>query len=497
MNILSVAEIREWDKFTISSKQITSDQLMEQAASACVNWIEENIPSEDFIIFCGKGNNGGDGLAIARLLKERGNNIVIYILSEDGSDDFSINLDRLERAGLKYEVVESFPAIKNTSVLIDAIFGSGLNRPADGLTKEWINGINKSGNEVISIDIPSGLFADKPSKDIPVIRAKYTLTFQSMKLAFLMAENEEFTGDVQVLEIGLDPEFLHTVASKYFLTDDGAASGIFKPRKKFAHKGNFGHALLLAGSRGKMGAAVLAAKAAVHSGSGLVTTYLPGAGNDIMQVSIPEVMCISDAHGEMITDIPEEIEKYNVVGVGPGIGKDARTVNMLRKLLEQYSKRIILDADALNMLGENGDLLSALPQDSILTPHPKEFERLFGKTDDEFARVELAANKAVGLRIIIVLKGHHTAVCLPDGTIHFNNNGNAGMAKGGSGDTLTGILTSLVGQKYSSQDAAILGVYLHGLAGDIAAEKHGVESMTPSNISECLGEAFSRLKHVK
>ena len=493
MKLLTVEQIREWDKYTITRQRITSTDLMERAAKACVQWILANINKRKYYIFCGTGNNGGDGLAIARLLKAGGKLVRIIISGDenDASADFKKNFQRISRDDLQSGAPVEWPS---DAVIIDALFGSGLNRPVDGDSKAILDIINKSGLPVVAIDIPSGLFADKSSTGISIVQANFTLTFQSIKLAFLIAENERFTGSIHVLDIGLSPEYLETLQQHQQLVDPLIIQKIFKPRQAFSHKGNFGHALLLAGSQGKMGAAVLAARACVRSGSGLVTCCVPSKGDMIMQIAVPEAMCIDDSSGTMLTQFPEDMEKYQVVGVGPGIGKADETVQMIKRLITTVQSPLVIDADALNILSENQELLALLPSETILTPHPKEFERLFGKTSSEFERIELASKKARELNVVIVVKGHHTLIAAPDGEMYFNNTGNSGMAKGGSGDTLTGIITSLAGQKYAAKDAAMLGVYLHGLAGDIAAGRHSEEAMLPSDLSDCLGEAFKQIK---
>jgi hydroxyethylthiazole kinase-like uncharacterized protein yjeF len=493
MKLLTVEQIREWDKYTITRQKITSAELMERAAKACVQWILANLNKRKYYLFCGTGNNGGDGLAIARLLKAAGKQVRIIIAGDenDASADFKKNFQRISRDDLQSGAPVEWPT---DAVIIDALFGSGLNRPVDGESKTIIDIINQSGLAVVSIDIPSGLFADKSSTSLTIVQADFTLTFQSIKLGFLIAENERFTGSIHVLDIGLAPEYLETLRQHQQLVDPLIIKKIFKPRQAFSHKGNFGHALLLAGSRGKMGAAVLAARACVRSGSGLVTCCVPAAGDLIMQMAVPEVMCIDDRSETLLTQFPDDIDKYEVVGVGPGIGKAAETAEMLKGLIAKVKSSLVIDADALNILSENQDLLAQLPRETILTPHPKEFERLFGKTASEFERIEMASQKAKELNVVIIVKGHHTLIASPDGEMYFNNTGNSGMAKGGSGDTLTGIITSLLGQKYSAKDAAILGVYLHGLAGDIAAGRYSEEAMLPSDLSDCLGEAFIQIK---
>ena len=499
MKILNADEIRLWDQFTIEHEPIASINLMERAAAACVEWIKEKgILSFPFTIFCGKGNNGGDGLAIARMLMESHCNVQVYILEfgHKGTGDFQINLERLHqsRADIRFvQSEENFHEFKADEIIIDSLFGSGLNRPLEGVTAKLVNHINHSGRKIISIDIPSGLSADQSSKGNIIIKANDTLSFQCYKPAFLVTENNLYTGNVHILDIGLHPDFYNSVITQNELTDDAIIRSIYKPRNNFAHKGNFGHALLVAGSYGKMGAAVLCGKACLKSGAGLLTLHIPKSGYDILQTSLPEAMVMTDFNSSFTTKIEDNLLKYDAIGIGPGIGTASETKTVLHELFRSYKKPVIIDADALNIISAQTDLLKLIPPGSILTPHPKEFERLFGPSENDFARIKLASKKAKELDCIIILKGHHSFIASPDGKGFFNNTGNSGMATAGSGDVLTGILTSLVAQGYSSVNAAILGVYIHGLAGDYAAEKESKEAMISGDIIDNLSNAFSEL----
>ncbi len=496
MQIFSAEQTRLWDEFTIRNEPIPSIDLMERAATRCVEWLETHqYLDRTFIIFCGKGNNGGDGLVIARLLSERECHVSVNILEfgHKGTDDFQLNLARLHQTAVEIRFIQSeahFNPIPKEYVVIDALFGSGLNRPLEGLTVKLIEHINNSGAEIIAVDIPSGLYVDKSSAGNAIIRATYTLNFQSYKLAFLVAENEPYMGTVQLLDIGLHPDYLHQTESRFTLTDTAVIRSIFRPRKKFAHKGNFGHALLIAGSEGKMGAAVLAARACLRSGVGLLSVHIPGCGYTVLQTAVPEAMVITDEDDRKNTTLPDELSKYTVIGTGPGLGTHKKTKELIQNLLQQYRQPMVLDADALNILAAEQSLLGSLSPHSILTPHPKEFERLFGASANDFERIHLACTKAAQYQVVIVLKGHYTFIALPDGKGYFNATGNAGMAKGGSGDVLTGILTALVSQRYTSEDAAVLGVYLHGLAGDIAADVFSLQAMLPNDLIHFLGKAY-------
>ncbi|MES1222306.1 MAG: NAD(P)H-hydrate dehydratase, partial [Bacteroidota bacterium] len=369
----------------------------------------------------------------------------------------------------------------------------GLNRPPDGITEKLIAHINTSGCRIMSIDIPSGLFCDRSSKENKAIKANDTLSFQCYKPAFLVAENSEYIGKVHLLNIGLSPEFYHTVASSFQIVDWDIIHSIYKPRNQFAHKGNFGHALLVAGSYGKIGAAVLSATSCLRSGAGLLTCHVPGCGYGILQSAVPEAMVSTDFNSSFNTRIEEDLSKFDAVGIGPGIGTASETKTMLYEIFSSCKYPIVVDADALNTIASQQDLLQMIPAGSIITPHPKEFERLFGPSANDFDRIQLAIKKANEYNIVIVLKGHHTFIASPGGKFYFNNTGNAGMATAGSGDVLTGILTGLLAQGYSSINAAVLGVFIHGLAGDIAAKELSMEAMIAGDIIHYLGEAFQHL----
>jgi len=508
MEIFSAEQIRAWDEYTMQHEPIASIDLMERAAASCLSWLEKNgYLGRSFAIYCGKGNNGGDGLALARMLSASDCAVTVYILEfgHIGTDDFQTNLGLLHQSSVEVRFVqgeEHFHPIAPGDVLIDALLGSGLNRKLEGVTAQLVEHLNRSGNEIISIDIPSGLFVSRSSKGNTIVRAAHTLSFQVYKPAFLMPENEAWVGEVHILDIGLHPGFLQRINSDAEMLDRDIIGAIFKPRKSFAHKGNFGHDLLITGSYGKIGAAVLSGRACLKTGAGLVTILIPRCGYTILQSTLPEAMILTDPDERIHTALPADsvsadpagkataLDKYSVVGVGPGLGTDQRTVAFLRELLQAYRKPMVVDADALNILSAHPDLMARLPPYSILTPHPKEFERLFGPSKDDYARLEKAREMARTHQCIIVLKGHYTYIAMPGGKSYFNSTGNAGMAKGGSGDVLTGILTALLGQAYSPGEAALLGVYLHGLAGDLAASADSQESMLPTDLTDQLGKAF-------
>ena len=495
MHILNAQQVKEWDKYTIVHEPISSIDLMERAAFACVNWIEDQKWNDhNFRIFCGRGNNGGDGLAIARMLAEKNYKVSVHILEtgKKGTDEFEINLTRIKEfsnvALYEIQTKENFPLINTGEILIDALFGTGLQRPLENLTAFIAEYINHSKAVVVSIDLPSGIFPDSSSVGNKIVEADHTLTFQCYKLALLMQENAAYIGQVHVLDIGLHPDYISGADVNRMLLSNRFAKQLFKPRGQFDHKGHYGHALILAGSYGKMGAAVLAAKACLHCGIGLLTCYIPSCGYTIMQTCVPEAMVITDENEFSLTQLPAEIEKYDVVGFGPGIGTIPATQHLVSFIIRRFRKPLVIDADGINCLAEEPLLLEQLPPQSILTPHPKEFDRLFGKHDNDFARMQTAEKKAIQLQIIIILKSHHTLIATPEGKSYFNCTGNAGMAKGGSGDVLTGMVTAFLA-RYTPDNAAILATFVHGVAGDHASIL-SQEAMTASDIISFLPAAF-------
>ncbi|GAB3025391.1 bifunctional ADP-dependent NAD(P)H-hydrate dehydratase/NAD(P)H-hydrate epimerase [Niabella terrae] len=492
MKVLSAAQIKQWDAFTIKTEPVSSLDLMERAAAACSKWLLEKMLARQYYIFCGNGNNGGDGLAIARQLHQAHCHVSVYILGNaPGSEDFQANLEHLKAATtVPVNIIDSeneFPEIPTGTVLIDALFGTGLNRPLEDQAAMLVQNINASQQTVVSIDIPSGMLCDHSSIGFPIIRADYTFSFQCMKLAFLVAENEPFIGQLHLLDINLHPEFLEQVDCKLQLISEALYQSIYHPRKAFAHKGNFGHALIIAGSYGKMGAAILSTKACLKSGAGLVTAHVPECGLEIMQISAPEAMCKVDKQSRYFSGVDYDLQPYSAIGIGPGIDKLPETANGLKALISSYHRPLVIDADGLNILAENKDWLTDLPENTILTPHPKEFSRLFGDGLNDFQKIETALQKAKELKIVIILKGHHSFIATPGGLGYFNTTGNPGMATGGSGDVLTGILTGLLAQGYSPINTAIAGVYLHGLAGDRASKRLGMNAMLAGDIVEALG----------
>jgi hydroxyethylthiazole kinase-like uncharacterized protein yjeF len=504
MKILSAVQIQEADAYTIQHEPIHSIDLMERASKAFVQKFMSFgfiTPDAQVDVYCGSGNNGGDGLAISRLLAEQGFSIRVFVLPSDRySNDFKINLRRLlelRSEALEIHETHAEPMLplkeSRSTIIIDAIFGTGLNRAPEGMAKDWIKHINAQKAVVVAVDIPSGLPCDAPPESgAVVIQALHTLSFAQPKLSFLFADHFRYTGYFHVLDIGLHKDFFQSVSSPFTYITANEAAVLLNPRQKFSHKGNYGHALLVAGSYGKIGAAVLAAKACLRSGIGLLTVHAPACGYTILQSTVPEAMTLPDKEERLIAS-PVHLDPFNVIGIGPGIGIDKQTQHVLKLYIQQSSGPMVIDADALNILSENTTWISFVPKGSILTPHPKEFERLIHKKGSSYDRFVWQREFSVKYGVYVVLKGANTSVSCPGGEVFFNSSGNPGMAKGGSGDVLTGLLTGLLAQGYVPQEAAILGVYLHGLAGDLAAQHLSMEAMTAGDIVSAFPEAFKQV----
>jgi len=499
MKLFTAQQIRDADAYTIKHEPISSIDLMERASQTCVDWLVKKYDKNfSFSVFCGVGNNGGDGLAISRMFLEKGYQVNCYVVefSKNYSADFKINLKRLQlktKVNFLSEENENFTIPENT-IVIDAIFGSGLSRPAEGFTKNIIQKINSFSNEVVSIDIPSGLFCEDNSLNDKeaIIVADEILSFQFPKLSFLFPENAKWCNSFTVLPIGLHSEFIKHSSTNFYYIDESLAKEMYRPRKKFTHKGTYGHALVIAGSYGMAGAAVLTTKGALRAGAGKVTAHIPKKIVEIIQTSLPEAIISIDIHEEYVSEIPT-LENYNAIAIGPGIGINDFTKESLKQLLQSSKSPIVIDADAITILGEEKELLKVLPDECILTPHPKELEKLIGTWKNDIEKLEKVKAFSEEHNCFVVVKGAHSMCVCPSGEVYFNSNGNSGMATAGSGDVLTGIITGLLAQGYSSKESAILGVYLHGLAGDVAVQQIAKESLIASDIIKYLGKAFFRL----
>jgi NAD(P)H-hydrate epimerase len=492
-------QIKELDQFTVEQEPIAPIDLMERACHAFVAWFASRFrPEKKVGIVCGPGNNGGDGLGIGRILKEHGYTVKIWIVNGGlkESESFRTNLARIEGKISLHEISkESDQSLfSDCPVLIDAIFGSGLSRQPEGIFSHAISCINQAAATRIAVDIPSGLFADSHSVG-EIVNAHHTVTFQTPKLAFLFPENSKWVGQWHIVDIGLSKTFVKSISTQNYFITEKSVRKILRARDQFSHKGNYGHALLVAGSFGKMGACVLAAKAALRSGLGLLTVHTPACGYSIIQTSAPEAMVSSDVSDHYFSLPPENLD-YATIGIGPGLGTNSETSVAFAKVLKQFKKPLMIDADALNILSINQELLELVPRGSILTPHPGEFGRMAGAWSNDFERLASLRNFSMKLQSIIVLKGAYTSIACPDGSVYFNPTGNPGMAKGGSGDVLTGMLTGLVSQGYPPEEAAVLGVYLHGLAGDLAANELGMDSMTATDLVGWIPYSFKKLQRV-
>ncbi len=500
MKLFTAADVRLADAYTIENEPISSLDLMERAAFRFTEKLLETAPQTDFFkIFVGPGNNGGDGLVIARLLFYLRKKVEVYAvkISKETSPDFQNNMNRLHsKTSIRIRDIEhnsDFPQIESSDFVIDALFGSGLSRPLSGLTAELVNRLNNSGATIISVDIPSGLFGEE-NHILPqtIVKAQHTITFEFPFLSFLLPENEAYVGNFHTVRIDIHPRFIKETFSSYFLTELSDIQQLYRPRKKFSHKGTNGHVLVFAGSYGKAGAQVFVCKAAHRAGAGLVTSHSAKQNYFVLQTSSPETMLHVDRDLQNLTELPELLP-YNAIAVGPGIGFAPETAQVVFKLLETALVPLVIDADAITILAKYPEQLKKLPPNCILTPHPKEFERLVGVSENHFARLQKLRQFAKTHQTTVVLKGAFTAVALPDGSVHFNTTGNPGMATGGSGDVLTGILAGLLAQGYTNNESAILGVFLHGLAGDCASEILSEQSLTASDLIEYLPQAWKKI----
>lgn len=500
MKIFSTSQVRQLDQYTIQHEPVASIDLMERAADALFEAYTEIFPKgKPVLIFAGPGNNGGDALALARkLLKLKVDVSVVLLhngkLSADGEDNkqrlLSTHPEVITESIEKLRISQ----LKENTIIVDGLFGSGLSRPLEGIFAEAVNWINQSGYEVLSIDIPSGLQGEKNENlEVPIVKASHTFSLQFPKLAFLLPETASFVGDWTVLNINIHPDAISTTSSNYHLLTKNDLQPHLLKRQKFTHKGDFGHVLIFAGSKDMAGAAILSAKAALRTGAGLVTVHSAASNRVILQSAVPEVIFQSDSDEQWISETGDP-DMQQTIAVGPGIRVNDTTTQFLKTLLTKQSKPMILDADALNIIGQNKAWLNHIPEKSILTPHPKEFERLFGPTANSYERMNLASEISQEKKLILILKGAHTEIFLPDGNIIFNSTGNPGMSTAGSGDVLTGMLAALLAQNYQPETAALLGVFLHGMSADLALNTQTMETLIASDIIDFLPKAFKILQ---
>lgn len=502
MKILTSSQLKELDKYTIAHEPIASIDLMERAAIALTNAIIRRWDkSFKMVVFAGPGNNGGDALAVARMLSQRGYHVEVFLFNTKGklSEECQTNLERLKMCGSVYftEISTQFdpPELTESHVVIDGLFGSGLNKPLSGGFAAVVKYINASKAQVAAIDIPSGLMGEDNTYNIRqnIVHADVTLSIQLPKLSFLFPENEEVVGEWELLDICLKQSYIDATASPFSILGEEVIRPIIKPRKRFAHKGSFGHGLLIAGSYGMAGASILSAKACLRSGIGLLTVHTPIHNHDILQISVPEAIVQTDIHERYFAQ-PTDLSRYKAIAIGPGLGQEEDTALAMMEQIQGSNLPIILDADAINILSTHRNWLSRLPKRCILTPHLGELERLIGKCMDTYERLTKVKELAAYLQSYIIVKGAWTTIVTPEGEYFFNPTGNPGMATGGSGDVLTGILLALVAQGYSREEACKLGVYIHGLAGDIAAEEMTETGMISSDIINALPNAWKKIR---
>jgi hydroxyethylthiazole kinase-like uncharacterized protein yjeF len=499
MKLFSTEDIRNWDRATILEEGILSSELMERAARTCYEFIKIHFQEKNFTLICGSGNNGGDGLAIARMLNDTTTSVQVFIVG-NLSPDSTIQFNRLKNeTNIVPAFIESsaqLPNVLSAGIVVDCLFGTGLSRPAEGLEAEVIHWMNEIGSTTISIDVPSGLncSVESPQSGV-IVKADYTLTFQIPKRPFLFRENAEYVGKIIVLDIGLSKTFEKNTPSLWFWNDLSAVRKLVKPIQTHQYKNSKGHLQLIAGSKGKMGAAVLAARGAKRSGCGLLTAYIPHSGIQILQTAVPEVMCVAD-EGEHFLKSASLDPTKNALAIGPGIGTEPETALLLRRILSEPQIPMVLDADALNLMADK-TFLTKLPPSAIITPHTGEFDRLFGKHVDSYLRLQTQINKSKELQIVIVLKGAFTSITTPDGNVYFNSTGNPGMATAGSGDVLTGVIGSLLAQGYAPSDAAIIGVFLHGLSADICKTEKGMDGLMAGDFAENLPLAWKKLRGLR
>lgn len=497
MKIFAKEQIYEGDRLTAERQGITSTDLMERAGIQIFDWLHTRMQGAQapIHVFCGIGNNGGDGLVIARHLITHGYNVNTFVVncSDKRSKDFLINYDHIKTVTKKWPTLlsctEEFPEIMPEDIIVDGVFGIGLNRPADDWVKQLFQHFKASKAFTLSIDLPSGLYVDKvPENENGVVWANHTLSFASPKMVFFLPETEKYTQQWEIIDIDLDQEFMFTTETEAEMIGKFEVLPAYIPRQRFSHKGDFGHCLIIGGSYGKIGAVSLACRASLSIGAGLVTSFIPKCGYTTLQTSLPEAMVITDDNEQLISNINYPIEP-TVIGLGIGLGTHEVTVKAIESFLKSNKTPLVIDADALNIIAKKKALLKLIPEQTVLTPHPKELERLIGKWKDDFDKLKKAKAFSKKHKVIIIIKGAHT-ITISKERYYVNTTGNPGMATAGSGDVLTGIITGLIGQGYEPEAASVFGVYLHGRAGDLASQDVGYESLMASHVIDYLGEAF-------
>lgn len=503
MKIFTSTQIRELDKHTIDHEPIRSIDLMERAAKALTMAITERWTRQTpIVVFAGSGNNGGDALAVARMLAEQGYKVTAYLFNIHNtlSADCATNKQRTEsckRLNAFVEITVNFdpPVLDGQTLVVDGLFGSGLNKPLAGGFASLVKYINQSPAKVVSIDLPSGLMPEDNTYSVRanIVRADLTLTFQQKKLAMMFADNQPYIGELRVLDIGLSQEYIKNTDCQFQITEESELRGFLRHRDDFAHKGEMGHALLIAGSYGMAGAAILAAKACLRSGVGKLTLHTPKRNLSIVQTSVPEAIVQVDREETIFTEAVDT-QDFEAMGIGPGLGRNETTALAMITQVRRSACPVVIDADAINILSNHHAWVQQLPKGVILTPHAKEFDRFMGIASNGcYDRLAKAIEEAERLQAYIILKGHYSALCTPAGRVYFNPTGNSGMATAGSGDVLTGIVTGLLARGYDQRQACMLGMYLHGLSGDLAENAIGKESLVASDLINYLPKAFRHL----
>jgi hydroxyethylthiazole kinase-like uncharacterized protein yjeF len=514
MRILTGAQMREADRCTIDEVGIGALVLMENAGREVVAAIEaayESQLDERIGILCGKGNNGGDGFVVARTLIQRGVDATVFVIGSvaDVRGAARINLDILGRLGVTVvEVADEqtwelhFSEISQCSLLVDAMFGTGLTSALGGMMETVVADINASGIPVVSIDVPSGMSADTVHLVGDCIDASMTVTLAAPKLPLVLPPGEPYAGDVVIADIGIPPDVLEGLdGPRINLLTPEQVRVLIEPRAEDSHKGDFGRVTIAAGSRGKSGAAHLAAMGALRSGAGLVTVATPAGCQPVLASLAPEVMTealAESSDGRVVFAALETLLalKHDVIACGPGLGRGPAVGEFVRGLLDRATVPLVLDADALTVLADDPSALEGREERVvIITPHPGEMARLVGVSVDDVQanRMQVATDFAATRRVYVVLKGYRTIIASPEGRVFINPTGNAGMAVGGTGDVLTGMIAAWLAQLLDAEAACQLAVFLHGAAGDLAEDRHGAVAMIPTDLAACLAPALKEL----
>jgi len=496
--LLTSAQIREADAYTIAHEPIASIDLMERASHVFADWFINHFQDQNqaISVYCGTGNNGGDGLAIARILQNylyKNINVKVARFSNKSTADFNINLERLKKATVSITEIHpgsGFP-VEESQVIIDALLGTGLNKPLEGDYKRLVDHLNSLDKTVVAVDVPTGFFTDgEMPQGAGVLKADYVITFQQPKVNFLLPESGPYIRSWEAVNIGIDEGFIQSLNSPYLAVEEEDIRKMLKPRHRFCNKGSYGHALIIAGHPETMGAALLCASACVYAGSGLTTACVPQSGLLALNSYMPEIMAVV-RHDMQLPEI--DWRKFNSIGIGPGLGQDELAVELVTDVFTNYKKPIVIDADGLNLLSVHRELWRSVPENSILTPHMKEFDRLFGAHDNWWLRMQTGIQKAKEHRLYILLKNDFTLIITPQGKVYFNTTGNPAMASGGMGDVLTGILASLLAQGYSPEESCLIGAFVHGKAGDELALPEKMNVVLPSQVAARLHVTMGKL----